>query len=851
MPQPLNQVVYTGTLIAAFASVALSQCQPTIDSNGGFAGANDDVHTLSWWDPDGTGPMGEHLVVGGSFTTIGTINDNGVALYDPATSTWSSIGNCDGSIFSAAVALNGDLLVGGQFQSIDGVAAANIARFDGTTWSPLAIGIPDPAAKVYTIEAHPNGDVFAGGEFQFTLPSGAVGTSMARFTNNAWETIGNLIGNVFGSYVNDIVTLPSGDLVATGFFTRIGSQQIASIARWDGSAWHPYGSGLTINGYPGTGDGLAVDSAGDLIVAGSFAQIDGQVASTVARFNGTSWTSVGTPPSASKLALLQTANGELIIAGNLQVVPGLYTQAVRYNGTSWVPLGLKGSTYGPYVPITIVELPSGDLLAGTQDSSTGPNAGSLRRWTGSSWQPIATGTNGTIGAGLAMANGDYWVTGDFTSIAGTTADTSARKVQGAWQPLGPYILEGSRVRLLEQPGNRALLVQANSNYLTSSVNYWNSYQWSSLGTFSGDVLAVAQTENGDIYAGGSFNAQGFGTVNEDALAVYSNYQWFSVDPQFNGTVTAMTVLSDGSLVIGGDLSTTTGFAGKLATYDGLTWTTVGGDLNGAPRDLEVMSNGDLIAIGDFTIAGGLPASGIASFDGTAWQALGSGFPVGNPDEMPLRLAKYVGDSLLVVGKFTAAGGVPAQNIAMWQDGAWQPYGSGADGAVFDIDTAVDGRIIAVGDFATFDGVPSTYVATVELPCPASTLIYGDTFCPSQGILQVDSAAWLATPLRTRATNLPATSATLAVFGTNAASIYLPLVLSPGQQGCYLAVQPDFLLFDVPSQGAVATALQVPNNPGLIGQMLFHQYLVIDFASPTAISKVSSTLAAAFTIGSLQ
>ena len=41
-----------------------------------------------------------------------------------------------------------ELLVGGSFTHVDGVAAARIARFDGTTWSPLGTGLPSTVRAI-------------------------------------------------------------------------------------------------------------------------------------------------------------------------------------------------------------------------------------------------------------------------------------------------------------------------------------------------------------------------------------------------------------------------------------------------------------------------------------------------------------------------------------------------------------------------------------------------------------------------------------------------------------------------------------------------------------------------------
>ena len=72
-------------------------------------------------------------------------------------------------------------------------------------------------------------------------------------------------------------------------------------------------------------------------------------------------------------------------------------------------------------------------------------------------------------------------------------------------------------------------------------------------------------------------------------------------------------------------------------------------------------NGELIASGNFTEAGGVPANGIASWDGTSWAPLGSGLGGGDGAN-----GMIVEDGDLIVGgEFNTAGGMEADKLARW------------------------------------------------------------------------------------------------------------------------------------------------------------------------------------------
>ncbi len=78
----------------------------------------------------------------------------------------------------------------------------------------------------------------------------------------------------------------------------------------------------------------------------------------------------------------------------------------------------------------------------------------------------------------------------------------------------------------------------------------------------------------------------------------------------------------------------------------------------------------------FTTAGGVAASRIAKWNGSAWSALGAGV-----DNTVLALAVYDdggGPALYAGGAFTTAGGVAASRIAKWNGSAWSALGAGVD-----------------------------------------------------------------------------------------------------------------------------------------------------------------------------
>ena len=56
-----------------------------------FAGIDGPMYRAVAWDPDGSGPQTEQVVVAGAFTSAGAVAAANLAVYDPALRTWTAL----------------------------------------------------------------------------------------------------------------------------------------------------------------------------------------------------------------------------------------------------------------------------------------------------------------------------------------------------------------------------------------------------------------------------------------------------------------------------------------------------------------------------------------------------------------------------------------------------------------------------------------------------------------------------------------------------------------------------------------------------------------------------------------
>ncbi|MGK0190333.1 MAG: hypothetical protein ACI9R3_006157, partial [Verrucomicrobiales bacterium] len=75
-----------------------------------------------------------------------------------------------------------------------------------------------------------------------------------------------------------------GNVIAGGGFSMSGNTEMSSLAMWDGSSWSEIGGGVD-----GFVRAVAIAPDGRLFVGGQFTEVGGQPANNVAAWNGSSW----------------------------------------------------------------------------------------------------------------------------------------------------------------------------------------------------------------------------------------------------------------------------------------------------------------------------------------------------------------------------------------------------------------------------------------------------------------------------------------------------------------------------------------------------------------------------------
>jgi hypothetical protein len=227
------------------------------------------------------------LWVLGSFDKADNKPVNGIMYWDGAQwqgegSGFKSLSNTEGIGFGASV-WNDTLLVYGAFDSIAGVLAHGLAKYDGFEWS----SVHDlPQFESYS---SPNfvygailfkGELYIAGNFTNALTTGTI-NDMAKWNGTEWIGVGNLWEDA--AIYNMLIY--KDELYISGDFNLLGEPVIAAhnIARFDGETWKTLGGGVDyqVNDMQVFGDYL--------YIAGVFDNVDGMPIQAIARWDGSRW----------------------------------------------------------------------------------------------------------------------------------------------------------------------------------------------------------------------------------------------------------------------------------------------------------------------------------------------------------------------------------------------------------------------------------------------------------------------------------------------------------------------------------------------------------------------------------
>ncbi len=357
-----------------------------------------------------------NIYIGGGSLTLGSPTLNGILKWNGSALSTLGIGT-NGPVSAVVADGSGSLYVGGGFSNFCGTPAKSVAKWNGSAWSALGDGIN---GGVTSLKIDKSGNLYAAGFFDSA--GGGAANNIAKWDGSAWSALGDGINGGGSPEVAALSFDASGNLYAAGYFSSAGGVAARNIAKWDGRAWSALDSGITLCEDCEIYD-LAADHAGNLYVGGNFFKAGNVSVNNIARWNGSSWSALGSGAIGFKIyALVADRSGNLYAGG---YNGGEYRSVARWDGSTWSALGkgMNGSVY------SIALDSSGNVYAGgsfdtvyrSLDSTNGKTAVSrIAKWDGGAWSALGSGVSGQYRNPSVLTfdkSGVLWVGGDF-SIAG-------------------------------------------------------------------------------------------------------------------------------------------------------------------------------------------------------------------------------------------------------------------------------------------------------------------------------------------------------------------------------------------------------------------------------------------------
>ncbi|MBO9582791.1 MAG: T9SS sorting signal type C domain-containing protein [Flavobacterium sp.] len=652
----------------------------------------------------------------------------------------------DNTVRTLLLEKNGTLIVGGDYQSLNGTPASYLTRLntDGSIDESFNTGTGFNG-KIYASCLQSDGKIIVGGNF--TSYNGISAGRIIRLNEDgSYDSSFNTMVAATTGIVYDIALQPDGKIIIVGSFTKYNAITVNRVARLlsNGTLDSTFltGSGSTLNITH-----VKVLSDEKILLTGNFTTFNGIAANRIIRLNsnGTfdSGFNTGTGFNDDVNAIALQSDGKMVLGGNFTLFSNsIANRIIRLNEDGTIDESfVSGSGFSKEGVQTIRINANGEIMVG--GSFTGfYNTTEVTRVI--SLQPDgAVKPNFDIGSGPASASvfalefdeEDNWFIGGSFSVFNGQNQGRLAKINREGEHDISYLASGigfdnSVLSILPLP-NKKTIVGGNFKKFNGKVapkiaclleNGMSDPVFKATNSGSNNVVKASILQNdGNIILGGNFTKYNDLTYNRlvrifpDGKIDHS----FNTGDGFNAQVYSLAIQSDQKIIVAGSFTKYNGStinANRMVRLlpDGTKDPSfnIGSGADGTIESVVLQSDGKILVGGHFKTFNGMPFAGLLRLNSDG--SIDGNFRIGNGfDKYVYAIALQSDNKIIVGGSFLTFDGISQKRITrLNSDGSLdKAFASGlgfSKGDVRVILVQPDDRILVGGTFSgTYNTISSS------------------------------------------------------------------------------------------------------------------------------------------------
>ncbi len=229
------------------------------------------------------------ILIGGAFSTIGGVTRNNIArLNSDGTLDTGFNPNANSTVRSINLQPDTEdrILIAGSFGTVGGSIRYGIAKLnsDGTLYTAFNANLNN-TGEIFSIAIQPNNQIIIGG--LFTTVGGVARNRIARLnTGGTLDTSFNAsFSSILGNFPNAMYVMQNNKILLGGNFTEINGTQINRIARLNSDGTLDTGFNPNIPGDFLYVYSIYVDLKNNILIAGLFNTVGGVTRNNIARLS--------------------------------------------------------------------------------------------------------------------------------------------------------------------------------------------------------------------------------------------------------------------------------------------------------------------------------------------------------------------------------------------------------------------------------------------------------------------------------------------------------------------------------------------------------------------------------------